>query len=92
MRVELQDLELDHLWIVYPGDEGYELDDRISVLPVAELGRLADGIAAKGWWATHVRLHYLYDAYIRYIIFIIMYVYCNMGLNISQSLHYNMRG
>ena len=49
MRVALEDLKLDHLWIVYPGDEGYVLDDRISVLPVAEIGTLATGIAAKGW-------------------------------------------
>ena len=49
MRVALQDLGLDHLWIVYPGDEGYVLDDRISVLPVAEIGTLVERIGSKGW-------------------------------------------
>ena len=44
----LEDLGLDHLWVVYPGDEGYALDDRISVLPVAEVGTLARGMP-RGW-------------------------------------------
>ena len=48
MRVALEDLGLDHLWVVYPGDEGYALDDRISVLPVAEVGTLARGMP-RGW-------------------------------------------
>ena len=41
MRVSLNDLELAHLWVVYPGDEAYPLDDRISVLPVAGVPELA---------------------------------------------------
>jgi hypothetical protein len=49
MRVALEDLDLEHLWVVYPGDEGYVLDDRISVLPVAEIGSLAADITPKGW-------------------------------------------
>ncbi len=31
-------------WIVYPGDEAYSLDDRISVLPVAAIPELAAAI------------------------------------------------
>ena len=49
MRVALEDLGLEHLWVVYPGNEEYALDDRISVLPVAEIGTLAAGITPKGW-------------------------------------------
>ena len=49
MRVALEDLGLEHLWVVYPGDEGYVLDDRISVLPVAEIGSLAADITPGGW-------------------------------------------
>ena len=30
----LQDLGLDHLWVVYPGSQEYPLDDRISVIPL----------------------------------------------------------
>ena len=41
MRVALADLELEHLWVVYPGHEAYPLDDRISVLPIAGVPALA---------------------------------------------------
>ena len=41
MRVALADLGLDHLWVIYPGDDAYDLDDRISALPVAEVPNLA---------------------------------------------------
>ncbi len=41
MRVALNDLELEHLWVVYPGHKAYSLDDRISVLPIADIQTLA---------------------------------------------------
>ena len=41
MRVALDDLGLEHLWIVYPGDRVYSLDEDISVLPVAHIPPLA---------------------------------------------------
>ncbi len=41
MRVALQDLRLDHLWVVYPGGDAYDLDERLSVVPVAEAFALA---------------------------------------------------
>lgn len=41
MRIALRDLALDHLWVVYPGDNAYELDERISVLPGREIPTLA---------------------------------------------------
>ena len=44
MRVALDDLGLEHLWIVYPGDEAYSLDERISVLPVAGIPELAPSL------------------------------------------------
>lgn len=37
MRVAMQDLKLERLWIVYPGSEAYDLDERISVLPVGDV-------------------------------------------------------
>ena len=37
MRVAMQDLKLERLWIVYPGNEAYDLDERISVLPVGDV-------------------------------------------------------
>jgi len=34
MHVALQDLKLDRLFIVYPGDQEYEIDDKIAVIPI----------------------------------------------------------
>ena len=45
MRVALEDLELAQLFVVYPGDEAYPLDDRISVLPVTDIPALPDSLA-----------------------------------------------
>ena len=41
MRVAFGDLGLERLWIIYPGDESYPLDDRISVLTVADIPGVA---------------------------------------------------
>jgi predicted AAA+ superfamily ATPase len=37
MRVALEDLRLDHLTVLYPGDRAYSLAERVTVLPVARL-------------------------------------------------------
>jgi hypothetical protein len=37
MRSALSDLKLDHIWVVYPGDKRYLLDEKIEVLPVTSL-------------------------------------------------------
>ena len=42
MRVALDDLRLEHLWVVYPGDQLYVLDERLSVFPVHRLPELMD--------------------------------------------------
>ena len=41
IRSVMSDLSLRHLWIVYPGPERYRLDDAVTVLPAAELPRMA---------------------------------------------------
>ena len=41
MRVSIRDLELAHLYVVYPGEQAYPLDEGISVLPVREIPALA---------------------------------------------------
>jgi predicted AAA+ superfamily ATPase len=41
MGIALRDLNLAHLWVVYPGEQAYDLDDKISVLPIADLTRLS---------------------------------------------------
>lgn len=37
MRVALDDLNLDHLWVVYPGQHTYPMDDRITALPLGNI-------------------------------------------------------
>ncbi len=34
MRIALQDLSLEHLWVVYPGNQEYQLDPQISMIPL----------------------------------------------------------
>ena len=48
MRTALADLGLERLFIVYPGDEGYPLDERIEVVPAARLPALAAGLRSRG--------------------------------------------
>ena len=42
IRAVLGDLPLQHLWIVYPGADRYQLDKAVSVLPVAEIADIAE--------------------------------------------------
>ncbi|MBN2600618.1 MAG: ATP-binding protein, partial [Candidatus Marinimicrobia bacterium] len=35
MQISINDLELEHLWVVYPGLESYPLSDKITVSPVS---------------------------------------------------------
>lgn len=39
MRVAVEDLRLDHLWIVYPGETSYPVEERITVWPLREASR-----------------------------------------------------
>lgn len=34
MAVAVQNLNLEHLWVIYPGNQEYTLDERITVIPV----------------------------------------------------------
>jgi hypothetical protein len=34
MHSAIQDLQLEHLWVVHPGGQEYSLHDRISVIPM----------------------------------------------------------
>ncbi len=44
MHIALNDLALEHLWVVYPGRQEYALDSRISVIPIDSLPRLATAL------------------------------------------------
>ena len=37
MRVAIEDLKLQHLWIIYPDKEEYALDTNVTVLPISEI-------------------------------------------------------
>lgn len=37
MQSVRQDLELEHLWVVYPGSEQYKIDSNITVLPLRKI-------------------------------------------------------
>ena len=41
MRTAINDLALEHLWVVYPGKEEYDLDETISVIPVSGILKLS---------------------------------------------------
>ena len=40
MRIAMQDLKLERLWVVYPGPKGYPMDDRIECVSLADLPRI----------------------------------------------------
>ena len=37
MRISSSELTLDHLWIIYPGDETYPVTKNITALPLKNL-------------------------------------------------------
>ena len=41
MHIAIEDLGLEHLWVIYPGDQKYALDDKITAIPLEELFQLA---------------------------------------------------
>jgi len=34
MQIAIEDLGLQHLWVIYPGEQAYPLDDKITVIPL----------------------------------------------------------
>ena len=43
MHIVIDDLGLRHLWVVYPGNVSYPLADRITALPLADIGEVTFG-------------------------------------------------
>ena len=41
MHIAIEDLELEHLWVVYPGNQKYALDHKITAIPLEEIFQLA---------------------------------------------------
>ncbi len=46
MHVAIDDLGLEHLWVIYPGHDEYDLTQTVSVVPVDSVPRLAEEIGA----------------------------------------------
>jgi predicted AAA+ superfamily ATPase len=46
MHVAVEDLSLEHLWVIYPGAQEYALADRISVVPLDSIPRLAQTLSS----------------------------------------------
>ena len=44
MRIGMDNLGLDHLWIIYPGEHEYPVDEKVSVLPLSRVERLAESV------------------------------------------------
>ena len=41
MHVVIEDLGLEHLWVLYPGDREYPLTDTITALPLKNIDKIA---------------------------------------------------
>ncbi len=41
MHIAIKDLGLEHLWVIYPGDQKYALDSKITAIPLEEILQLA---------------------------------------------------
>lgn len=44
MRIAMQDLKLERLWVVYPGKTGYPMDENIECVSLADLGRIREAL------------------------------------------------
>jgi predicted AAA+ superfamily ATPase len=47
MNIAIEDLRLEHLCVIYPGNHKYALDDKITAIPLEEISQLAET------WATN---------------------------------------
>ncbi len=45
MHIVLQDLGLEHLWVIYSGEHNYPAHERITVLSIRKLGELSQVLA-----------------------------------------------
>ena len=42
MHIAIEDLGLEHLWVIYPGDQKYTLEDKITAIPLQVIFHLAE--------------------------------------------------
>jgi hypothetical protein len=43
MRTGLEDLELEKIFVIYPGNLTFQIADRVTALPISELGKTETG-------------------------------------------------
>ena len=41
MQIAIQDFDLAHLWVIYPGNRSYPVHEQITVFPLQQINRLA---------------------------------------------------
>ena len=46
MHSALRDLDLHHLWVIYPGEHSYPVEEKVSMLPLLEIHTLPERVAA----------------------------------------------
>lgn len=46
MHTAIADLGLEHLWVIYPGTVAYDLDNRLSTLPIGDLAQFVADLKA----------------------------------------------
>jgi len=44
MHAAIEDLSLEHLWVIYPGHQEYPLHDKISVIPLSAIPQIAEAL------------------------------------------------
>ena len=44
MRIAMQDLKLERLWVVYPGQTGYLMDESIECVSIGQLGQIREAL------------------------------------------------
>ena len=42
MHIALQDLELEHLWVIYPGEHNYQVHERITMVPLQSINTMSE--------------------------------------------------
>ena len=45
MNAAVQDLKLKHLWVIYPGDQAYKLNESAWAIPVEQISQLAQSLS-----------------------------------------------
>jgi predicted AAA+ superfamily ATPase len=44
MRTAIEDLSLDHVWVIYPGRHSYQADEKITVWPIQDVSKLPEAL------------------------------------------------